>query len=82
MHNISNETIRLGETLDGDEICFHPSDPRKLYILPRFAEESIETGPTLWNTLEWLCSSGVLTEVITARDFEPFTTKSTDKRST
>lgn len=68
------ETVGIGDTVDGDDICFHPSNNQKIYILPRFTEESIETGPTLWATLEWMFTADILTETIPNRDFIPFST--------
>lgn len=70
--------IIVGDTVDGDEILFHPSEPDIIYVLPR--EEGIvyRIGPSLFKkpgllkAIEWLCSSGKLTKKIKERNFEPF----------
>jgi hypothetical protein len=66
------ESIILGDTLDGDELIFHPSDPDQITVLPRNSDDSIVAGRGLWSALEWLCSSGVLTGAFRERRFEPF----------
>lgn len=66
------ESIILGDTMDGDEIVFHPSQPDRLLILPRHHEAIFEAGKDLYQTLSWLCSSGVLTAPFAEREFEPF----------
>jgi hypothetical protein len=66
------ECIIIGDTFDGDELVFHPSDRNRLYVLPRNEEKSFVAGTGLIQAIEWLCGSGVLTEAISQRDFEPF----------
>ncbi len=64
--------VVLGDTLDGDELIFHPEDPDDIWVLPRHSEQAVRVGRGLWEALEWLCSSGVLTEPFAARGLEPF----------
>jgi hypothetical protein len=62
-------SIRIGDTFDGDEIILLNS---KYYILPRNSEMIYKAGNTLEEAITWLCSSGILTEAFTEREFEPF----------
>ncbi|WP_409417904.1 SMI1/KNR4 family protein [Flavobacterium sp. PS2] len=62
-------TVRIGDTFDGDEIILYKSE---YYILPRNSEMIYKAGKTLEETITWLCSSGILTEAFTEREFEPF----------
>ena len=66
------EGVRLGDTLDGDELVFHPGAPDEIWVLPRESNRALRSGRGLWEALEWLCSSGVLTEAFSERVFEPF----------
>ena len=72
------ECIIVGDTVDGDEIIFHPSEPDVLYILPREEETIYKVGsglfkkPGLLAAIDWLCSSGKLTTKFKERNFEPF----------
>lgn len=63
------KSVRIGDTFDGDEILFYRNE---YYILPRHSDKIYHTGETLEKTIEWLCSSGILTEAFTEREFEPF----------
>ncbi len=38
------ESICFGDTLEGDELVFHPSDPDAIYLLPRHAERARKLG--------------------------------------
>lgn len=62
-------SIRIGDTFDGDEIILLNS---QYYILPRNSEMIYKAGNTLEEAITWLCSSGILTEAFTEREFEPF----------
>ena len=64
--------VVVGDTLDGDELIVHPSDPDEIWVLPRHSERALVAGRGLWEALEWLCSAGVLTEPFAERKFEPF----------
>lgn len=48
------ECIWIADTINGDEVIFHPSDSHKLYLLPHDTEEIVELGPTLNDAIEWL----------------------------
>lgn len=69
------ESIIIGDTLDGDELLVHPSNPQRVYVLPRHSENIYVAGDGLLPALEWLCSSGTLTEPFAEREFEPFEKK-------
>jgi len=62
-------TIRIGDTYDGDEIILFKSE---YFVLPRHSEMIYKAGSTLEETITWLCSSGILTEAFSEREFEPF----------
>ncbi|MBV7555186.1 SMI1/KNR4 family protein [Pseudomonas sp. PDM28] len=66
------QCIIIGDTYDGDELIIHPEDPERIYVLPRHSEAALVAGHGLVEAIEWLCSSNVLTESFTERDFEPF----------
>ncbi len=62
-------SIIIGDTLDGDEIIFYNNE---YFILPHEEEMIYRIGKTLKESIEWLCSSGILTEPFDEREFEPF----------
>ena len=66
------QCVIIGDTYDGDELIIHPDDPDRIYVLPRHSEAALVAGNGLVEAIEWLCSSNILTEAFTERDFEPF----------
>ena len=62
-------SIRIGDTFDGDEIILYEGE---YFVLPRYSEMIYKTGNALEETITWLCSSGILTEAFSEREFEPF----------
>ena len=62
-------SIRVGDTFDGDEIILLNN---QYYVLPRYSEMIYKAGNTLEEAINWLCSSGILTEAFSEREFEPF----------
>ena len=69
------QSVKIGDTLDGDELIVHPSNPERVFILPRNRHEIYVAGDGLSEAIEWLCSSGILTEAFDERNFEPFDTR-------
>jgi hypothetical protein len=70
-----NEALRcvvVGDTLDGDELIVLPDNPERVYILPRHRDAVMIAGDGLLPAIDWLCSSGTLTEAFAEREFEPF----------
>lgn len=63
------DAVRIGDTYDADEINFYKNE---YFILPGNSEMIYKVGTTLGETIAWLCSSGVLTEAFSEREFEPF----------
>lgn len=61
--------FRIGDTYDGDEIILYKN---QYFILPANSEKIYKTGNNLGETITWLCSSGILTEAFSEREFEPF----------
>jgi hypothetical protein len=66
------ECVLFADTVDGDELVFHPSDPEEVWVLPRHFDEAWTIGRGLWQALEWLCTAGILVEPFADRRFEPF----------
>ena len=66
------ECVIIGDTLNGDELVFHPTRPGRLFVLPRDSEKIFEAGGDLLSAIEWVCTSGELAEPFDERDFEPF----------
>ena len=66
------ESIVLADTLNGDELLFHPDEPGRLLVLPIESEKIFVAGSTLLEAVEWMCSSGKLTRRFAERRFEPF----------
>src|SRR6185312_16855775 len=56
------QSVIIGDTLDGDELIVHPDNPERVYVLPRHSEDICVAGDGLPAAIEWLCSSGTLTE--------------------
>jgi hypothetical protein len=69
------EMVLLGDTVNGDELVFHPGRPDRLFVLPRDSQHIYECGKDLLSAVEWMCSSGKLTEAFAQRDFEPLDTR-------
>jgi hypothetical protein len=69
------QSVKIGDTLDGDELIVHPSNPERVFVLPRNRHEIYVAGEGLPEAIEWLCSSGTLTEAFDERNFEPFDTR-------
>jgi hypothetical protein len=67
----ARETVRLGRTLDGDSLVFHPGSPDSIFVLPRHHDEVYQTGPGLEKAISWLCESGTLTRPMKLLYFEP-----------
>ena len=63
------DAVRIGDTYDADEIIFYKNE---YFILPGNSEMIYKVGSALGETITWLCSSGVLTEAFSEREFEPF----------
>jgi hypothetical protein len=66
------ECVVIGDTVNGDEIVFHPTQPGRLFVLPRDLDEAFEIEGGLLEAVEWICRSGELVEPIESLHFEPF----------
>ena len=64
-------TVIIGDTLDGVELLVHPSNPERVFVLPRHSASYI-AGNGLPTAIEWLCRSGTLTEAFHERNLVPF----------
>ncbi len=66
------ECVIIGDTVNGDELVFHPSRPNRLFVLPRDSEQVFDAGDDLLTAIEWMCTSGEVVEPFRERNFEPF----------
>jgi hypothetical protein len=75
----AEESVIIADTLNGDELIFHPSNPDRLIVLPRDKEVIFEAGENLTEALEWLCGSGKVTQQFSASEFEPFDSRTLER---
>jgi len=54
------ECVCIGDTLNGDQLVFHPSRRDRLFVLPRQQCEVFEAGPDLLSAVDWMLRSGRL----------------------
>jgi hypothetical protein len=66
------ESIIIGDTVNGDELAFHPMRPNQVFVLPRHDEMIFDAGKDILSAIDWICSSGKIVEPFKMRDFEPF----------
>jgi hypothetical protein len=63
------ECIVIADTMEGDEVVFHSSEPKRLYVLPRNEERVFDAGKDLLEAVEWLLGSGKLGPKVKERKF-------------
>jgi len=66
------ECVIIGDTVNGDEIVFHPFRRNRLFVLPHESDQVFDAGADLLSAVEWMCTSGELIEGFQERCFEPF----------
>jgi hypothetical protein len=66
------ECVVLADTMQGDELVFHPRYPDRLFVLPRGGQKIFAVGEDLFSAVDWMCGSGKLTRRFKERNFEPF----------
>ena len=66
------ECVIIGDTVNGDELAFHPARSSHLFVLPRESEQVFDLDGNLLMAIDWMCRSGQLVEPFPERDFEPF----------
>jgi hypothetical protein len=67
------ECIIVGDTVGGDEIVFHPSDPDVIYVLPHDFETIWRVSTTgLEAAIDWFFTSGVLDDPFENDAFDPY----------
>jgi hypothetical protein len=49
------ECIKIGDSVDGDVIIFHPSNSNELFVLPRHDDMLHKIGSNLYEAIDWLC---------------------------
>jgi hypothetical protein len=72
--------VIVADTVNGDELIFHPGKPDRLFVLPVEKEQIFEAGSDLPAAIEWMCASGKLTKRFTERNFEPLDSRKEKKR--
>ena len=75
------ECVVLGDTVNGDELIFHPGRPDRLFVLPHESENVFDPGRDVLEAVEWICASGQLVEPFAERQFEPFDSRELDEPS-
>jgi hypothetical protein len=50
------ECIRIADTDGGNEIIFHPSNSKELFLLPHDEEVIYKIGTNLYEAIDWLCN--------------------------
>jgi hypothetical protein len=67
------ECIVVADTVGGDELAFHPSEPNRLLVFPHDFDEIYVAGTTgLEAAVDWFFTSGVLDEPFEDDSFEPY----------
>jgi hypothetical protein len=67
------ECIIIGDTVGGDELIFHPTEPDRLYVLPHDFDEAYLASKTgLEAAVDWFFTSGVIDQASENDSFEPF----------
>jgi len=51
------ESIKIGSTIDGDVMIFHPNKSDELFVLPRHDDMLYRIGSDLYEAIDWLCVS-------------------------
>lgn len=74
------ECVIIGDSVNGDELVFHPAKPKQLFVLPRGGKKTFVAGSNLLEAVEWMCSSGELTEPFAERDFKPFDSRNESRK--
>ncbi|RAU19836.1 hypothetical protein DN062_01820 [Nitrincola tibetensis] len=64
------ESFIIADTVQGDELIFHPAQPNRLFVLPRYHDTVFVAGNGFPAAVDWLCKSGQLTDPITFDCFE------------
>ncbi len=68
----ASECVIIGDTLNGDELVFHPSRPQRLFVLSHDSDHVLIAGANLADSIEWMCRSHELVDPISSWDFDPF----------
>ena len=64
--------IILGDTMEGDQLIFHPRSPDDIFVLPRNSEMVYRIEPGVLAIIDWLCRSGILARPSKNLKFTPF----------
>lgn len=62
------ECVVVADTVNGDELIYHPSNTRELFFLPRGGDKTLVAGKGLLDALEWILTQRYR---IKDRSFEP-----------
>ena len=64
------ESVCIADTVNGDEVIFHPDDPARLYLLPHDSETIYQIGSSLDAAVDWILESGELMDRAVSRYFD------------
>jgi hypothetical protein len=65
------ECVIIADTINGDELVFHPQRPGTLFVMPIDGGAAVTIEGDLLAAVDWMCSSGELVEPIEEREFAP-----------
>lgn len=67
--SLQHRGVVVADTFDGDELCFDPTDPETLFVLPRDEDVARRVGPGFIAAIDWILS-GVLNPWVEGWTFE------------
>ncbi|HET9229809.1 MAG TPA: hypothetical protein VFO00_00885 [Vitreimonas sp.] len=67
------QCICIADTVGGDELVFHPSEPDRLYVMAHDFDEAYLASTTgLEAAVDWFFTSGVIDQPFENDSFEPY----------
>jgi hypothetical protein len=67
------ECVCIADTVGGDELVFHPSEPDRLYVMAHDFDEAYLASTTgLEAAVDWFFTSGVIDQPFENDSFEPY----------
>ena len=56
------ECVIVGDTMNGDELIFHPTRNNRLFVLPNESDQVLDAGGDLLMAIEWMIGLRQLVE--------------------
>lgn len=72
--SLQERGVVVADSFDGDELCFDPSDPATLFVLPRDEDVARRVGPGFLAAVDWMLS-GALNPWVEGWTFEAWTNR-------